>query len=47
MPKTLIITAMKEEADHIIEQYNLEKNKTFANISIYESENIVLALAGI
>lgn len=45
--KIAIITAMKEEADHIIEQYNLKEVKRFHTLSIYENESMVLALAGI
>ncbi|MDD4151475.1 MAG: 5'-methylthioadenosine/S-adenosylhomocysteine nucleosidase [Candidatus Gracilibacteria bacterium] len=50
-----IITAMKEEAEYIITNFNLQLKKEFKNIKIYEGtrevsgikENIVLALAGI
>lgn len=45
--KIAIITAMKEEADHIIKQYNLQEVKRFHTLSIYENETMVLALAGI
>lgn len=50
-----IITAMKEEAEYIITNFNLQLKKEFKNIKIYEwtrevswiKENIVLALAWI
>lgn len=50
-----IITAMKEEAEHIISKYNLSVKKEFQNIKIYEwiieiwweKEKLVLALAWI
>ncbi|NVP17501.1 5'-methylthioadenosine/S-adenosylhomocysteine nucleosidase [Candidatus Gracilibacteria bacterium] len=42
-----IITAMQEEAEHIIKMYGLKNTKKLKNISIYENDNIVLALAGI
>lgn len=45
--KTAIITAMKEEAEHIIARYNLQEVKRFHTLVIYENESIVLALAGI
>ena len=45
--KTAIITAMKEEADHIIKQYNLTETKKLHTLSVFENEDIVLALAGI
>ena len=45
--KIAIITAMKEEAYHIIKQYNLHEVKRLHTLSIYENESIVLALAGI
>lgn len=47
MKKIAIITAMKEEAEHIIQEYFLKNTKNLNNISIYENENIVLALAWI
>jgi len=43
--KIAIITAMQEEANHIIEMYDLKLIKTFININIYENNNIILALA--
>lgn len=45
--KFAIITAMKEEADHIITAYNLEKVKELKHMKIYENNDIVLFLAGI
>lgn len=42
-----IITAMQEEAEHIIKMYWLKNTKKLKNISIYENDNIVLALAWI
>lgn len=42
-----IITAMQEEAEHIIKMYWLKNTKKMKNISIYENDNIVLALAWI
>lgn len=49
MKKIGIITAMKEEADIIINKYGLSLNESFANISFYasESESIVLVLCWI
>jgi nucleoside phosphorylase len=45
--KTAIMTAMREEADHIIKNYGLTLSSELQNLFIYENENIVLALAGI
>lgn len=50
-----IVTAMKEEADHIIKRFHLQEIKKQWNLTIYEGqkeyngekENIVLALVGI
>lgn len=47
MQKVAIITAMREEADHIISLYTLTQTKKLQNITIYENDGIVLALAGI
>lgn len=47
MKKIVIITAMQEEANHIIELYSLKLIKEFINIKIYGNNNIVLALAWI
>ncbi len=47
MKKTAIITAMSEEAEHIIKLYWLINTKKLENIIIYENESIVLALAWI
>ena len=47
MKKAWIITAMKEEAEHIIVSYKLEETKKLNNLTVYESENIVLILVGI
>lgn len=38
---------MQEEANHIVELYSLKLIKKFINISIYENNNIILALAWI
>lgn len=38
---------MQEEAEHIIKMYWLKNTKKLKNISIYENDNIVLALAWI
>lgn len=45
--KIWIITAMKEEADHIIKLYDLTPKTSLQNIHIFEREDIVLILAGI
>jgi hypothetical protein len=45
--KFAIITAMKEEADHIITNYSLEKVKELKHMKIYENNETVLFLAGI
>lgn len=45
--KIAIITAMSQEADHIIKNYNLVKTKELKNLQIFENENIVLALSWI
>lgn len=45
--KIAIITAMSQEADHIIKNYNLVKTKELKNLKIFENENIVLALSWI
>ncbi|MDD2907186.1 MAG: 5'-methylthioadenosine/S-adenosylhomocysteine nucleosidase [Candidatus Gracilibacteria bacterium] len=42
-----IITAMQEEAEHIIKLFGLKNTKKLSNLIIYENEKIVLALAGI
>lgn len=47
MKKTAIVTAMREEAEHIIKLYWLINTNKLENIIIYENENIVLALAWI
>lgn len=47
MKKVAIITAMNEEADHIINLYWLKFIKKLKNISFFENDNIVLALAWI
>jgi hypothetical protein len=38
---------MKEEADHIINLYNLSPKISLQNMHIFEGDNIVLILAGI
>jgi adenosylhomocysteine nucleosidase len=51
----VIVTAMKEEADIIINRFNLKEEKKLNNLTIFEGErendgekeNIVLALTGI
>ena len=45
--KIWIITAMREEADHIIKLYDLTPKTSLQNIHIFEREDIVLILAGI
>lgn len=45
--KFALITAMKEEAEHIISTYNLEKIKELKHMQIYENDDTVLFLAGI
>lgn len=47
MQKIAIITAMKEEAEHVIEKYDLKRMKSLHTLEIYESEEYVLALSGI
>lgn len=47
MSKIAILTAMSEEADHIISLYWLSQTKKLQNITFYENDSIVLALAGI
>ena len=47
MQKIWIITAMREEAEHIIERYQLRRVHTLSTLEIYESSDIVLALSGI
>jgi adenosylhomocysteine nucleosidase len=38
---------MAEEAEKIINLYNLQKFKQFNNISFYKNNNVVLVLSGI
>lgn len=45
--KIAIITAMQEEANHIINKYKLTLSKELSNLKIYENENIVLGLSWI
>ena len=47
MSKIAIVTAMKEESEHIISLYDLHKTKKLKNITIFENEKMVLALAWI
>lgn len=47
MKKIAIITAMSEEAEHIINLYWLKNTKKLKNLTIYENDSIVLALAWI
>jgi len=42
-----ILCAMDDEANIIIEKYNLQKIKTYKEISVYKWENIVLVKSGI
>ncbi len=42
-----ILCAMPDEANIIIEKYNLKKIKTYKEISVYQWENIVLVKSGI
>lgn len=45
--KTAIITAMREEADHIIKAYSLENSKRISNIEFYENDEMILVLVWI
>lgn len=47
MKKIWIITAMKEEADHIINLLNLKKVDNLKNITVYENIDFVLVLCWI
>ena len=47
MNKIAIITAMREEAEHIINNYWLKLAKKIGILEIYESQEMVLALCGI
>ncbi len=47
MKKTAIITAMREEAEHIINNYSLTQTKIISNIEFYENSEIVLVLVWI
>lgn len=47
MKKIAIITAMKEESEHIISLYSLTQTKQLQNITIFENDTIVLILAWI
>ena len=47
MKKIGIITAMDEEAEHIIAAYDLEEKERLGHLTFYEWENIVLVLTGI
>ena len=47
MQKIGIITAMREEAEHIIDMYQLQHISKLKTLEIYESDDIVLALSGI
>lgn len=47
MQKIWIITAMKEEADHIINLLNLKLSKNLKNIYFYENDKYVLVLTWI
>ena len=47
MQKIGIITAMREEAQHIIAKYQLKQIYKLVTLEIYESDEIVLALSGI
>lgn len=47
MKKNWIITAMREEAEHIIKLYDLKKTNWLLNIEVYENDKIVLALCWI
>ena len=45
--KYAIITAMKEEADSIINRYHLSLSKKLHHIQVYENDSMVLLLSGI
>lgn len=47
MKKYWILTAMKEEAELIIEKYELMFSMSTANIEFFENDEIILALSGI
>lgn len=47
MYKYGILTAMKEEAELIIDKYNLKFREKYASLEIYESEEIILVLSWI
>jgi len=42
-----IVTAMTQEADHIVRTYNLTQTKKINHLTIYENDDIVLLCAGI
>ena len=47
MKKIWIITAMAEEADHLITLFGLQATKSLQNISFFENDEVVLALSGV
>ena len=47
MKEIWIITAMTEEAEHIIRLLNLKETKKLQHVTFYENDGVVLALAGI
>ena len=47
MQKIWIITAMAEEADHLITLFGLQATKSLQNISFFENDEVVLALSGV
>lgn len=47
MKKIWILTAMAEEAQHIIDLFRLQATKKLQNISFFENEEVILALTGV
>ena len=47
MKKIWILTAMQEEAHHIINLLGLKPSSTLKNISFFENEEYVLVLSGV
>lgn len=47
MKKIWILTAMREEAEHIINLFGLQLTKKLQNISFFENEEVVLVLTGV
>lgn len=47
MKKVGILTAMEQEAQHIIDLYKLNPTQSFKTIRFFENDKIVLALSGV